>query len=292
MDVAQAIKHRLSELGMEQRELARAAQVTESYISQLLTRRRLPPAPSRTDIYEKMEGALRLPGGELAMLAAAQHVQQLKRELGHDAAPLFKEVRALVLRKCHPARERAVRAIFEIAPFGELERLITKTILELAKRTTRENLENETWLRTVAKLTGRTYQDIRVVALDFLDTDILDLSDKNCIEILEPLVQSWDIDLPTFAIEVVLNPKVSIQSERRFQFTERPSGSFAATESGYADFLANRSMSGTATASELEFLSAIHFGSRRPTAHYFYRELQSLRDLLHFRGEESGANGD
>ncbi|HUX10375.1 MAG TPA: helix-turn-helix transcriptional regulator, partial [Terriglobia bacterium] len=48
------IKHRLEELGLDQRELASAAQVTESYVSQLLTRKKAPPAPARTDIYDKM----------------------------------------------------------------------------------------------------------------------------------------------------------------------------------------------------------------------------------------------
>src|SRR2546425_8645114 len=46
---------RSEELGLEQRDLAGAAQVTESYISQLLTRRKAPPAPTRTDIYERSE---------------------------------------------------------------------------------------------------------------------------------------------------------------------------------------------------------------------------------------------
>ena len=43
MDVAFVIQQWLAELGYEQRELARAAAVTESYISQLLTRKKLPP---------------------------------------------------------------------------------------------------------------------------------------------------------------------------------------------------------------------------------------------------------
>ncbi len=41
MDVCLAIKQRLEELGLEQRNLAAAAEVTESYISQLLTRKKL-----------------------------------------------------------------------------------------------------------------------------------------------------------------------------------------------------------------------------------------------------------
>ena len=40
MDVCLAIKQRLEKLGLEQRDLATAAEVTESYISQLLTRKK------------------------------------------------------------------------------------------------------------------------------------------------------------------------------------------------------------------------------------------------------------
>ena len=37
MDFPLLIRHRLKELGIEQRDLAAAAEVTESYISQLMT---------------------------------------------------------------------------------------------------------------------------------------------------------------------------------------------------------------------------------------------------------------
>ena len=63
MDLSLVIKHRRGELGLEQRDLATAAQVTESYISQLLTRKKAPPAPNRTDIYEKMGEFLKIPNG-------------------------------------------------------------------------------------------------------------------------------------------------------------------------------------------------------------------------------------
>jgi len=44
VEVGVLIKQRLTELKLEQRDLAVAAQVTESYISQLLSRKKLPPA--------------------------------------------------------------------------------------------------------------------------------------------------------------------------------------------------------------------------------------------------------
>ena len=99
MDISLVIRHRLEGLGLEQRELAIAAQVTESYISQLLTRKKAPPSPDRTDIYEKIERFLKLPAGELVKLAALQRQEELKRKLADQPTPLFKGIRQLVLRK-------------------------------------------------------------------------------------------------------------------------------------------------------------------------------------------------
>jgi len=88
------IKQRLRELGFEQRDLATAAEVTESYISQLLTGKKLPPEPGRTDIYDKIGKFLKLPSGKLSRLAEHQRNEELKRNLG-PPKPLFKEVRAV-----------------------------------------------------------------------------------------------------------------------------------------------------------------------------------------------------
>ena len=82
MDVCLVIKQRLEELGLEQKDLADAAEVTGSYISQLLTRKKLPPAPDRTDIYDKMEKLLKLPSGKLSKLADLQRKEELKRSFG------------------------------------------------------------------------------------------------------------------------------------------------------------------------------------------------------------------
>src|ERR1700752_2971521 len=155
MDVCLVIRERLARLGLEQKGLAAAAEVTESYISQLLTRKKSPPAPGRTDIYEKMGKFLRLPGGKLAALADQQRNEELKKNLGHPPQPLFKEVRELILLKCAPAKQREVRAIFEKQPFGELERLVTQKLLDVAKRVAKEELDSENWLRLVARLSGR-----------------------------------------------------------------------------------------------------------------------------------------
>ncbi len=205
MDVPFVIRHRLEELGLEQRDLARAARVTESYISQLLTRRKAPPAPNRTDIYDRMDKFLRLPSGELAKLAELQRKEQLKRELGDEPTALLGGVRELILRKCDPDKEAEIRAIFERQPLGELERLVTSKVLEVAKQVARQELDNEYWVRMIAQLGGRSYEEMRVIVLEFLDTDIFHVSAQNCVSFLDPLIESWDVDLATFGLEIVLN---------------------------------------------------------------------------------------
>ncbi|PYO40717.1 MAG: XRE family transcriptional regulator [Gemmatimonadetes bacterium] len=283
MDVSLVIRRRLEEFGLEQRHLAEAAQVTESYISQLLTGKRAPPAPNRTDIYDKMDKFLKLPSGELARVADHQRKEQLKRELGDEPAALFRDVRELILRKCNPDTLRHVRAVFEKQPFGELERLVTQKLLDVVKGLAQQELENETWLRTVAELSGRTYEATRVSVLEFLDTDIFNVSVVDCVSFLDPLIESWDIDLATFALEIVLNDRLVPGNVKKFEFIELEAEQHFVDEPGLKAFLQDPSLSGTATPEEVAFLQRLKFKGKRPTPLYYYRELQNLRDPLHFR---------
>jgi len=280
--VSFVIRQRLETFGLDQRELARAAQVTESYISQLLTRKKAPPAPNRTDIYDRLDTFLKLPSGELARLAGVQRKEQLKRELGEEPAPLFREVRDLVLRKCYPDKEPQVRAIFEKQPFGELERLVTQRLLDVVEGVAKEQLGNEYWLRMVADLSGRSFEEMRVIVLEFLDTDIFHLSREHCVSFLDPLIESWDIDLATFAFDIVLNPRVVSGHVKRFEFMEREAAQLFVEEPGLREFLQDAALSGTATEAEVAFLKRLKFRGKRPTPLYYYRELQNLRDSLHF----------
>src|SRR5437899_3198151 len=182
MDVCSVIKRRLEELGLEQKDLATAAEVTESYVSQLLARKKLPPAPDRTDIYEKM----------------------------------------------------------------------------------------------------------RVNLLEFLDTDVFRLSPENCVSFLDPLIESWDVDLTTFGMEIVLNRRIASGDPRRFAFVEMGPDQ-PEVEPGFQEFLKDRSLSGTASTEEIELLKKLRFDGKRPTSLYYYRELQSIRDPLHFRAENRWA---
>lgn len=283
MDVALVIRQRLKELGVDQKDLAAAAQVTESYISQLLSGKKAPPAPDRTDIYEKMGRFLRLPGGELSKLAELQHKEALKKKLADPPRPLFQGLRELMLRKCAPDKQEQVRAIFEKEPFGELEQLVTQKLLDVAKRVAREELESENWLRLVARLSGRTYELMRVTILEFLETDVFHVSVENWVSFLDPLIESWDVDLRSFGVEIALNRRLALAPVKRFEFVEKEPEAPVELEPGLEEFLKDTALSRDATEEEIEFLKRLKFGERRPAPLYYYRELQNLRDPLHFR---------
>ena len=283
MDVPLVIRRRLKELGLDQKDLAAAAEVTESYISQLLARKKAPPAPGRTDIYDKMGKFLRLPSGELSKLADLQRKEDLKKKVAEPPVPLFRDCRELILRKCELGRQHEIRPIFEKEPFGALEHLVTQKLLDVAQRVAREELESEDWLHMMAQLSGRTYEEMRVVILEFLDIDVFNVSVENWVFFLDPLIESWDIDLKTFGMEVVLDRKLALGSLKRFEFVEKEPQRPIAIEPGLEEFLRDTSLSGDATEEEIEFLRMLKFKARRPTPIYYYRELQSLRDPLHFR---------
>lgn len=284
MDVALVIRQRLVELGLEQRDLARGAAVTESYISQLLTRKKAPPAPQRTDMYDKMEAFLRLPAGELARLATLQRQEELQNKLAESPPPpLLQDVRALILRKCPPDKAPYLRTIFARQPFGELERLVTQKLLDVVKNIAREELASETWLRQMAHLTARSYEQLRVLVLEFLDTDIFTVSGEHCAAFLEPLLEAWDMDLTTFGLDIILNRRLVPEHLKRFAFVEKPADDPGPQEPGLDAFLKDAALSGNITAEETAFLKRLKFTGRRPTPLYYYRELQNLRDPLHFR---------
>ena len=282
MDVSLLIKHRLKELGLEQKDLAAAAEVTESYISQLLARKKAPPAPGRTDIYEKISKALKLPAGELSKLADLQRKEELRKKVAEPPRPLFKECRELVLRKCDSARRKEVRLIFAKEPFGELERLVTQKLLDVAQGVAKEELQSADWLRRMAKSSARTYAQIRVAILEFLDTDVFNISVENCVAFLNPIIDSWDIDLKTFGMEVVLNRRLAAGARKRFEFAEKEPEQPVPVEPGLEQFLNDASLSGDATTEEVEFLKALKVRGKKPSPIYYYRELQNLRDPLHF----------
>jgi hypothetical protein len=191
-------------------------------------------------------------------------------------------VRALILSKCHRTKAKEIAAIFDTAPFGELERLVTQKLLEVAKEVAARDLDNEEWLRAVTQNTGRRYRQMRVLVLEFLDTTAFQVSLENYVWFLDPLIDSWDIDLKTFELTITMNAHLAGGAIKRFGFNEiKPE---TPTPDGFNEFLQNPALSASATQDEIRLLQGLQFQGRRPTALFYYRALQDLRDPLHFEG--------
>src|SRR5204862_8035523 len=105
-----------------------------------------------------------------------------------------------------------------------------------------------------------------------------------CTAFLDPLIRLADIDLASFSLEIALNRSVAPAKVMRFEFLEKVYEGTPATQPGLQEFLNDRSLRKDATTDEIEFLQQLRFkNGLRPTALYYYRELQNLRDPLHFR---------
>jgi hypothetical protein len=287
MDVSLTIRQRLKELDLEQRGLAAAAHVTESYVSQLLARKKAPPAPRRTDIYERMEAYLKFPPGELARIAGAQLQEELNARLAADVpSPLFPVFRRLVLRKCALASRARVRVIVEREPFGELERLVGQKLLDVARVVTVEHTAGDRaasrkWLRLTALLLKCSYEQVRAKVRKLTTTEVFSLCADSSVPLLDILIAAWDIDPQTFAIDIMLNRKLAPDCRKRFEFVETKP--LRNVDPGLQEFLRDKSLSGDATGEEIEFLKTLKLTNRQPSAMYYYRELQNLRDPVNFR---------
>ncbi|MDQ1470917.1 MAG: hypothetical protein QOJ99_2397 [Bryobacterales bacterium] len=136
----------------------------------------------------------------------------------------------------------------------------------------------------MARLSKRSYEQLRVSILEFLDTDIFHVSVENCVAFLDPLIEAWDINLETFGLEIILNRRLTTGHLKKFEFVEREAQAHFEEQPGLQSFLRDAALSGDATKDELAFLKSLRFrGDRQPTPLYYYRELQNLRDPLHFR---------
>jgi transcriptional regulator with XRE-family HTH domain len=286
MDATELIKIRLEQLGYEQKELAAAVRVTPSFISQLLKRKKTPPSPAKTKIYKRIEQFLKLPAGDLSKLADLQRKQEMRRRFDDPLSPLFVEVRELVLRKCKLSRQKELRQIFEKEPFGEIERIVTQKLLDVAKDITKEGWD-ENWLRLLARANNKSYEEMRRIVLEFLETDIFTLSIQNSVYFLDPLIKSWDIDLRTFDMTIILSRTLGNERRKRFAFREMEPEQSIKDEPGLKDFLRNPLLSAGITDDEVKFLKRLRFDKTKPNALYYYRELQNLRDPLCFRSKST-----
>ena len=143
--------------------------------------------------------------------------------------------------------------------FGELERLITRMLIEVVGREARAHGRDDTRVRSTTRKGGNTYAEMR--------------------RRIDQLIDSWDYRSDDLTLEVKLSNGIT----RTFSFREQANEEPSAEEPGFRAFLSDPKLSTGATAEEIEILRRMRFPSAgRPTALFYYRTLQNLRDPLHF----------
>lgn len=197
--VGQLLRRRLRELKRTPRELAEAVNVSEDYMADLVAGRRRPPAPGRTDLYAPMTKFLRLHRNDLPTCARAERAAGPSGRRRPDA-----DVSRQVLELCVPERQRTIQRRLNRPDGGELEHLIVGRLLQVAQGFVNRKLEDEVGLRMAATRDGCTYLEARMRLLEFLDADAESLTPRDCDEFLRPRITSWDIDLETRAMRIVL----------------------------------------------------------------------------------------
>jgi len=80
-----------------------------------------------------------------------------------------------------------------------------------------------------------------------------------------------------------LNHRVAREHVKKLEFVEKETERPFEEEPGLREFLHDTGLSGDANEDEVAFLRKLRFNTKRPTPLYYYRELQNLRDPLHFR---------
>jgi hypothetical protein len=123
---------------------------------------------------------------------------------------------------------------------------------------------------------------MRVIVLEFLDTDVFQVSNENCSAFIDPLVESWNIDLDSFRLDIMLDDSLVAGPHRTFTFSESTPNNDSGEEPGLDDFLNDPQLSGDVTEEEIRLLRQQPTAGRRPNELYYYRALQNLRDQLHF----------
>jgi len=207
--VGQLLRRRLRELNRTPRELAAAVKVSEGFIADLVAGRRRAPAPSRSDLYTPMAKFLRLHRNDLPTCARAEHA------IAPAARRPSPEVRRLTFELCHQDTVRALTRRVTRRDGAELECLIVQRLLGVAQGFVIRQLEDEAGLSVAAAREGRSYLELRMRLLDFLDATPDSVTARDYEDFVRPRIASWELDLETRAMRIVLRSREVAPRRRR-----------------------------------------------------------------------------
>lgn len=211
--VRSLIRERLKETGRTSQELARAIELPEAYIEDVLSGDRRPPLPDRTDVYERTTRFLRMGRNELADCATVE----CKGARDVEAAPPA-EVRNEMLSLCAPETARALRRRSGRAGEASLIDLFRR-LLDVAQGYARRALTDQIPLRIAATRNGSDYPETRLRVLDFIEASPSTVTRADLAEFLKPKISSWDVDLDTGVLRVILRSAESTELHQRRPMT-------------------------------------------------------------------------
>ena len=87
---------------------------------------------------------------------------------------------------------------------------------------------------------------MRVMVIEFLEVDIFNVSAENSLTFLDPLIESWDIDIVSFGMEIVLNRRLAPGHPKKFEFVEQEPAGRVEQERGFKQFLDDPMLRGDA----------------------------------------------
>jgi hypothetical protein len=196
--VGELVVRRLRQLKRTPGELAAAARVSETYITELMAGRRRAPAPG-SDVYVTMGKFLGLHRDDLPSCARAERAAE--RPGQRRPSP---EVRRLVLELCDPQQARTITRRLARPEGAELEWVIVSRLLEVARGFVIRKLEDEVGMRVAAGREGRAYLDVRMRLLEFLDAVPDSVTTADCEDFLRPRIATWAIDLESRTMRIQL----------------------------------------------------------------------------------------
>jgi hypothetical protein len=212
--VGKLVRQRLKEIERTPQELAEAVQLPKKYVDELISGKRRPPLPGRTDVYDRMTTFLKLSRNDLALCASAEREAMApKRAPGPKAS-----IRRLLLEMCEErtAEELEARRVenggAEMADY-------TQRLLDIIQGAVRRMLDDQIGLRLSAQGSGRSYEAMRLRVLEFLDATPDTLTADDLQKFFEPRLTTWDVDMETGVLRVVLRS----QEPRERQQRRRPS---------------------------------------------------------------------
>jgi hypothetical protein len=195
--VGELVRRRLREIKRSPAELAAAVAVPEQYIDDLIAGSRRPPLPGKTDIYAKMTSFLRLRRNDVTACAVAE------RAAAAPGGGPGAQVRSLLLDLCAPGTARALGQRRGRRSGAELTGILQR-LLDVAQGAVRRQLDDPTGIRLAAAERGSSYVDMRLKVLEFMDATADTLTPEDLVEFLRPRITSWDVNLDTGVLRVVL----------------------------------------------------------------------------------------